>query len=123
MKNIFKLIITVLSCSILILTSCSSENTNVQGQISEKNPSTNETNSYTNDELCNMALSFYHEETGEDITNLIAAAETLENGEVLIQLYTNLGDHNSTAAWYTVDRITAVGTNSLGEKVDLNKYK
>lgn len=121
MKNIAKFII-VISCSVLIFTSCSTENTNAQNQINENQPSTNEIVSYTNDELCNMALNFYQKETGEDTSNIIAAAETLDNGQVLIQLYTNLGDHNSTAAWYTVDRITAIGTNPLGEEIDLNKY-
>lgn len=37
----------------------------------------------------------------------------------LIQIYENLGDHNSTAAWYTVDWITGTGTDEAGAKISL----
>lgn len=37
----------------------------------------------------------------------------------LIQIYENLGDHNSTAAWYTVDRITGTGTDEAGAEISL----
>ncbi len=118
-----KLIITLFICSMLIFTSCTTEKTNAQNQIDEDKENTNETTYYTNDELCSMALDFYQKETGEDISNLMVAAENLENDQVIIQLYTNLGDHNSTAAWYIVDRKTAEGTTPLDEKIDLKKYK
>lgn len=136
MKNISKLIITVCACSMLVFTSCSDKNTNAQNQnnesitntnaqsqTNENIADTNEVEPYTDEELCQMALNYYQKKTGEDISNLLSASETLENGEVVIQLYTNLGDHNSTAAWYTVDRSTAIGTNSLGEEIDLKDNK
>ena len=44
---------------------------------------------------------------------------TDNDGSVTIQVYENLGDHNSTAAWYTVDRTTAAGTDADGHKVEL----
>ena len=51
-----------------------------------------------------------------------ATLETMESsgGLTTIQVYENLGDHNSTAAWYTVDRITAQGTDGNGQAVDLD---
>ena len=51
---------------------------------------------------------------------MTSAAQTNEDGSVAIQVYENLGDHNSTAAWYTVDRITAAGTDGSGNEVDLD---
>ncbi|MBE6902405.1 MAG: hypothetical protein E7478_08005 [Ruminococcaceae bacterium] len=64
---------------------------------------------YSNMQLCELALQYYTAQTG--YTPSSAAAETNEDGTVTIQLYDNLGDHNSTAAWYTVDRFTATGTD------------
>ena len=74
---------------------------------------------YTNDELCEMALAYYKTTTTEDTTGMMAAAETSKDGKVLIQIFSNNGDHNSTADWYTVDRITAEGTNIAEENIDL----
>ena len=63
---------------------------------------------YSNQELEELALAYYKETSGaEDTGNLTAAAQTNDDGTVTIQVYENLGDHNSTAAWYTVDRRTA----------------
>ena len=76
---------------------------------------------YSNSALCQLALDYYkaHSE-GADTEGLTAAAQTSEDGTVSIQVYQNLGDHNSTAAWYTVDRLTAQGTDGTGASVDLN---
>ena len=53
-------------------------------------------------------MRFYQENnSAQDNQNLTSAAQTNEDGSVSIQVYENLGDHNSTAAWYTVDRLTA----------------
>ena len=76
---------------------------------------------YTNQELADLALSFYQDNNnGQDSQNLLSAAQTNEDGSVSIQVYENLGDHNSTAAWYTVDRTTAAGTDGSGNEVDLD---
>ena len=74
---------------------------------------------YTDEKLCEMALSFYKKSTNEDTSALQAAAKTEEDGMVSIQLYTNLEDHNSTAQWYKVSRLTATGTYGSGKEVDL----
>ena len=72
---------------------------------------------YSNLELCEMALDYYekqnHYRPGQ------AAADILENGSIQIQLYDNLGDHNSTSEWYTVDRFTGQGVDLLGNPVKL----
>ena len=76
---------------------------------------------YSDQELADLALAYYKESSGaEDNPNLASAAQANEDGSVSIQVYENLGDHNSTAAWYTVDRTTAVGTDSAGSPVDLS---
>lgn len=75
---------------------------------------------YSNQELAGLALSFYQNHNdAQESQNLTSAAQTNEDGSVSIQVYENLGGHNSTAAWYTVDRLTAAGTDGSGEEVDL----
>lgn len=72
---------------------------------------------YTNDELCQMAEEYYALEN--DAVPGSSATMTNEDNTVTVQLYDNLGDHNSTSAWYVVDRFTAVATDlTSGETVD-----
>ena len=75
---------------------------------------------YSNRDIADMALAYYraHNSSG-DGDNLTSAAETNADGSVSVQVYTNLGDHNSTAEWYTIDRNTATGTDSSGNEIDL----
>ena len=76
---------------------------------------------YSNEELCDLALAYYRATNSEASENLTAAAAGNEDGSVAIQIYENLGDHNSTAAWYTVDRMTGQGVNAnTGDPVDLS---
>ena len=73
---------------------------------------------YTNDQLCQMALDYYEKNNGYRPGK--AAAQAGEDGKVVIQLYDQLSDHNSTSDWYTVDAKTGKGTNILGESIDLS---
>ncbi len=86
-----------------------------------ENPTQNETvltpDTYSIDALCEMALDYYEARTGYRPSQ--AAGGTRDDGMVVIQLYDNLGDHNSTSDWYTVDPMSAVGTNTIGETIDL----
>ena len=82
------------------------------------NNSTNKTE-YTTKELEKMALDYYEAKTGYRPT--LSASKVNDDGTVSIQLYDNMGDHNSTSDWYTVDPKTAVGTNVMGDKIDLKK--
>ena len=66
-----------------------------------------------------MALSYYKANSGEPSDGLLSAAEANADGSVTVQIYRSLGDHNSTAEWYTLDRITASGTDSAGNPVEL----
>lgn len=80
----------------------------------------NEFQFYSNDALCNLAMSYYSRVSG-GIKRMSAAAVTNEDGTVTIQVYENLNDRNSTAVWYTVDRRTGKGTDvNTGEAVDLS---
>ena len=75
---------------------------------------------YSNRELAELGLAYYKANSGgQDGGELTAAAQTNDDGSVTIQVYENLGDHNSTAAWYTVDRTTAAGTDADGHEVEL----
>ena len=76
---------------------------------------------YSDRELEELALAYYKAQNpSQDTDSLTAAAQANEDGSVTIQVYQNLGDHNSTAAWYAVDRLTAQGTDvNSGAAVDL----
>lgn len=74
---------------------------------------------YTDEELCELALAYTLAQNGGQAGNLEAASQANADGSVSIQVYENLGDHNSTAAWYTVDRETAAGTDGTGAPVSL----
>lgn len=77
---------------------------------------------YTHEELARMALADYRMKNDPDDESLEAAAMDNGDGSTTIQIYQNLGDHNSTAAYYWVDRCTGEGQNiSSGEYVDLTK--
>ncbi|GEM_PF-2311554 len=72
---------------------------------------------YSNLELCEMALDYYEKNFAYRPGD--AAAEEQPDGKIAIQLYDNFDDHNSTSAWYTVDRFTAKGTDIMGNAVSL----
>lgn len=78
---------------------------------------------YCNAKLSEMALDHYAVHYGippEELEGMTGGAMTNVDNTVTIQLYQNLGDHNSTAAWYVVDRFTATGTDlTSGEEIDL----
>ena len=73
---------------------------------------------YSNEALIRLAVAHYSR--NGDVPPSLAAAMTNEDNTVTVQLYDNLGDHNSTSAWYILDRFTATGTNLLnGKEIDL----
>ena len=75
---------------------------------------------YTDEELSAMALEDYRAKHDPDDTRLCAAAADNGDGTATVQLYQNLGDHNSTAAWYQIDRCTGEGINvNTGDRIDL----
>lgn len=87
--------------------------------ISEKN--SEEFHFYSNQKLCELAAAYYAKTTGESAPE---AAADLEPETVTVQLYENLGDRNSTYAWYQVNRLTAKGTDiSSGAEIDLTSVQ
>lgn len=73
--------------------------------------------SYTTSELQKMALDYYEAKTGYRPNSV--SLQVNADGSISIQLYDNMGDHNSTSDWYTVDKNTATGTDIMGNKIDL----
>ena len=72
---------------------------------------------YSQADLEKMALDYYEAKTGYRPTK--SGSQVNDDGTVSIQLYDNMGDHNSTSDWYTVDPKTGIGTDLLNEKIDL----
>ncbi len=66
---------------------------------------------YTDDQICELALDHYEKETGYRPS--LAAIDSSNGDMVTIQLYDNMGDHNSTSAWYEINRKTGKGTDSI----------
>ncbi len=87
--------------------------------ILKTNKQENNEKTYSQKELEQMALDYYERKTGYRPGSV--ASELQEDGTVVIQLYDNLGTHNSTSDWYTVNSKSAQGTDSLGNKIDLKK--
>lgn len=77
---------------------------------------------YTNDQVGQIALQYYTAQTG--YTPSLYGTQSNTDGTVTVQLYDQAEDgHNSTAAWYTVDRVTLTGTDdTTGEEVDMSAY-
>lgn len=73
---------------------------------------------YTDAEICKKALDYY-----EKLHNYRPSGANIDsrsNGQVVIQLYDNMGSHISTSDWYYINETTLVGTDFWGDKVDLN---
>ena len=66
---------------------------------------------YSSRELGDMALDYY-EEHNDYRPEYVAWINNLD-GTVTLQLYDNMGDHNSTSAWYTIDRFSGKGTDDI----------
>lgn len=75
--------------------------------------------SFTTEQLKNMALDYYEAKTGYRPNSVSLRVNA--DDSISIQLYDNMGDHNSTSDWYTVDKETAVGTDIMGNKIDLKE--
>lgn len=74
---------------------------------------------YTLEQLQSMSLDYYEMKNGYRPQNTGAVYDDENPDMVIIQLYDNLGDHNSNADWYTVNKYTAIGTNAVGNEIDL----
>ncbi len=76
---------------------------------------------YTDEDLQKLALAYYQANYG--YTPSSCGIQHQEYGLATIQLYDSLDDHNSTAAWYTVDRITLYGSDDINNtQVNFNDY-
>ncbi len=119
-KYIF--IALIFTCSILVGCNSGSNNENTNSEKPAQN--TNTRQEYTAQELEDAALNYYQENSEEHYRpGMVASMPDEENPNIInIQLYDNLGDHNSTSDWYSIDKTTGKGTNILGEEIDLTNY-
>lgn len=78
-----------------------------------------ESKEYTDDELMKMAMDYYQRHNNYK-PGFCAIDGATSDGKVTIQLYDLVDDHNSTCAWYEIDRKTATGKDTiLDTDVDL----
>ena len=77
---------------------------------------------YTNQELANIA-QYYYMANNDGYVPEASGIQTNDDGTVTIQLYDQLEDHNSTAAWYTIDRVTLLGIDEITQtQIDFSEY-
>lgn len=78
---------------------------------------------YTNEELGQIALRYYKANNPGDYVPSNAAVQNSDDGYVTIQLYDSLDDHNSTSAWYMINRVTLTGSDGMtGSAVIMSDY-
>ncbi len=72
---------------------------------------------YHNEQLCAMALAYYEQTMG----TRPAHARVFYNYDetIAVQLYNGDGNASDTLDWYTVDRFTAEGYNTLNQTISL----
>lgn len=76
---------------------------------------------YTDEELQQIALNYYQALTG--YAPQYSGVKSNNDGTATIQLFDQVDDHNSTSAWYTIDRVTLKGTDDmLNEEVDMSEF-
>ena len=72
-----------------------------------------ESDSKSNDEIVELA----RKHSGAPAAEL---DQVMDNGNLFIHLYEDMGDHTATIDWYEIDPKTLKGTNFEGEAVDLS---
>ena len=101
----------------------SNNSINIEQSNSDKQNNNNSNNQdnkkqeYTQNELEQMALDYYEKKTGYRPGKV--ASELQQDGKLAIQLYDDMGGHNSTSDWYIIDTKTAQGTDILENQIDL----
>lgn len=80
-------------------------------------------NFYSNEELGQIAMRYYKANNPGDYAPANIAVQNSDDGYVTIQLYDSLDDHNSTSAWYMINRVTLTGSDSMtGSAVIMSDY-
>lgn len=120
-----KILLVIAMIAVLMMTGCNKKENVVENNVQEnQNNQQGEivTNKgYTNEQLIVMAKE-YRKSRGEYVPSIVEVDN--ENGDiVVIHLYDILEDHAATWDWYTVNRLTAKGTNVLEEEIDLTDIK
>ena len=72
-----------------------------------------DSNNLSNDEIVDLAMKH----SGAPAAML---DQVMDNGNLYIHLYEDMGDHTATIDWYEIDPKTLKGTNFEGETVDLS---
>ena len=76
------------------------------------------TTANTDEELEMLAAAYYESINGERPP--ISQVDHVDDEEVTIHLYEDMGDHIATWDWYTVNRSTLKGQDNLGNEIDLS---
>ena len=80
--------------------------------VSEEEADSANAGSLSYDEIVELAM----DHSGAPLAEL---DQVMENGNLYIHLYEDMGDHTATIDWYEIDPKTLKGTNFIGDPVDL----
>ncbi len=82
-------------------------------EVSEPKEDPKDSGSLSNEEIVELAKKH----SGAPVAEL---DQVMDNGNLFIHLYEDMGDHTATIDWYEIDPKTLKGTNFAGEEVDLS---
>ena len=82
--------------------------------VSEEEADSANAGSLSYDEIVELAM----DHSGAPLAEL---DQVMENGNLYIHLYEDMGDHTATIDWYEIDPKTLKGTNFIGAPVDLTE--
>ncbi len=80
----------------------------------EEEPDTANAGDLSNDEILKLAM----DHSGAPLAEI---DQVMDNGNLFIHLYEDMGDHTATIDWYEIDPKTLKGTDFNGDPVDLTE--
>jgi hypothetical protein len=66
-----------------------------------------------------MAKNYYRNRYGAEPP--IVEVDSENGNQVTLHLYEDMGDHTATWDWYTVNKLTGIGTDLVGDDIDLTE--
>ncbi len=86
-------------------------------QVTNSSKTNTKTTKYTQEELEQKALDYYEKLNNYRPSHVASLRQ--EDDTLVIQLFDSNESHNSTSDWYTVDMNTGVGTDVLGNEINI----
>lgn len=74
--------------------------------------------------VCDAVLAYYEAKNGAEYPGYADVEGRDENGNMIVHLYEDMGDHIATSAWYTINSETFQGTDDvMFQEIDFSPYR